>query len=158
MAVGAASGDQPSAAATMHDDDGLQQFDADDGEGLGGDQAGPGQRGRAEPLEHPVPPLEPGGDRLAGERGGHDREGDHARGEEVDPGVAAAEADQRLEAERGQQQQRDDQREGELLAVAEQLPRLERGLRGDHPAQRRGAGFGPNLFSRTSVMLADPVR
>src|SRR5258708_3863020 len=55
-----------------HDDhDGLQHLDDQHGERLGRDQAAARQRGGAQPLEHPVPALEPGGDRLAGEGGGH---------------------------------------------------------------------------------------
>ena len=142
MAASAGVGGPAEREGDEQDDDRLQQFDADDRGGLGGDQAGPGQGRGAQALEHPVPALEPGGDRLAGERGRHDREGDDAGGQEVDPGVAAAEVDQRLQAERGEQQQRDDERERELLAVAQQLPRLLGRLRGDHPVRRGGARRG----------------
>jgi hypothetical protein len=87
----------------------------------------PGEWGGPEPLEHPVPALEPGRDGLAGEGGGHHGQRDDARNQEVHP--PALGFHQRFQGERGQQEYRDDQDEKQLLAVAQDRAGLQDRLR-----------------------------
>ena len=92
---------------------------------------------RPEPAQDAVPPLEPGRDRLAGERRRHHRERQHPGDQEVDPRFR--EREHRRGREQQQQDRRDDDREQQLLAVAQGEPELDRGLGGQPPAQRRRA-------------------
>jgi hypothetical protein len=90
-----------------------------------------------EPLEHPVPALEPGRDGLAGEGGGHHGQRDDARDQEVHP--PALGLDQRFQGERDQQQHRDEQGQQQLLTVAQGGAGLQHRLGGDHRWQGRRA-------------------
>ena len=149
--------------AHHHDQDHLQDLDGQHGQRLGPDQPAPLQRRRAEPLEHAVPALEPGRDGLAGERGGHDGQGQDARA----PGSRSGRPGPKLisgsRPNAGQQQHRDDHHEQQLLAVAGQRAQLEAGLRGHHPGQRRrarrrGRPRPACPAVRPAVMTAAPAR
>ena len=150
-------GRQPSTAPSADDDHHLEDLDGQHGQGLGPDQPAAGQRGGAQPLEHPVAALEPGGDGLAGERGGQHGQGQDAGHHEVDP--AAADGDQRLVAEGQEQQHRDDQRQQQLLAVAQQEAQLQAGLGADHAGQRRRPrrGAASPRPRRPAPATRDPV-
>ena len=100
------------------EDDQLQQLDGEDGEHLRGDELAASQRRGAETLQNHVAALEPGGDAEADHGGGHDREGDHAGQEEVG-GFLRTGGEHVDEREEGEQQHGDDERQEQLLAVAQ---------------------------------------
>ena len=96
-----------------------------------------------EPLEHAVATLEAGGDRQRGERRRDDGQREHAGGEHVDRGVGEVEAEAVGAGDAADQREHGDhQGEQQLLAVAQQQPRLHRRLGDDLAGQRCRAGSG----------------
>ena len=128
---------QPSASAERAEHDDLDRLDREHRQHAPGEQAAAAERGGAEQAQHPVAAVEGRADRLPRERRREHGEREHAGHDDVHPGTGT-EVGHGGEGQPDERERREHERQQHLLAVAQQDPRVEPGLR-ERPGARRRA-------------------
>ncbi len=156
--TGGASRSPAQRGAHCRQDHHLHGDDREHRQRLGGHELPAAQRRGAEPLEHEVGALEAGRDGQAHHRRPHDRGREHARQEEADGRRARGHRQDRHDREEHEQRHGDAEGDEQVLAVAQQQPQLQPGLRADPPCTREPTDRGRGPSAPTGRGVARRLR